>query len=271
VIQCVVGAEKAVLTIHVNLLIAACDYRPGTYLWDAIIGAIQKGEHSGRGVFFPEEDPLLFRLFCDWLYAGRVAGDITDYMTPDWEYPTDVFWWRVSHMGIRLGSERFVALALQELQELFTAANPVVPSGDFLRRILNDPASQCLKHYIVRHVMFWSGKAQGAEAAAWIELLDTHGKLAQEVAKIRVGTGSCDLPHPESIRDMYSMRSSGTGPSSLEETARVYSEDGLASNQGVLGQRHEEQAGECIARRSSDENLVKLILSRWLVFRRGRG
>ena len=56
--------------IHKNLICASADFFDRAFNGRFVEGREQK-------LTLPEEDPLLFQLFYDWLYSGRVDGKIT--------------------------------------------------------------------------------------------------------------------------------------------------------------------------------------------------
>jgi hypothetical protein len=97
------GAGNQEFAFHKNLICAASDFFSRTFK-----GNFAEAEEGTLEL--PEESPVLFELFYDWLYTGRVApGPNAYYKEKDETYYTDEFWLRAYLMADRLLIDRLRA------------------------------------------------------------------------------------------------------------------------------------------------------------------
>ncbi|KAI1629739.1 hypothetical protein EDD37DRAFT_617738 [Exophiala viscosa] len=194
VVTVIVGTERKEFTIHSELLFTAVpvfrDYleEGSSHRLPSALNAIrvEGGDWNScdgcKKIVLPHEDPLLFSLFRDWIYSGRIPDNISRYMKAGHESYPDLFWWRVLQLGEKLRTGSLPGLAVGELEKLFSPEKPSIPSDHFIRSVFDEPSAKwnCMRQYIVRHVAFWVEKS--ADRNAWHRLLNIHKNVASGLA-----------------------------------------------------------------------------------------
>ncbi|KAK4944220.1 hypothetical protein LTR10_016333 [Elasticomyces elasticus] len=202
----IVGTERKEFTIHSELLFAAVpvfqDYieKGSSHRLPSRVSGVQVegGDWASsdpcKKLVLPNEDPLLFSLFRDWIYSGRIPDHISRYMKAMHESYADLFWWRVFKLGERLQTGGLVGLAVGELKKLFSAEKPNIPSQHFIECLFDEPSSKlhCMRQYIVRHAAFWLEKSANREV--WLQLLNSHEKVAPVLASALIKK---HISHPQ--------------------------------------------------------------------------
>ncbi|KAI1616704.1 hypothetical protein EDD36DRAFT_415589 [Exophiala viscosa] len=205
----VVGNERKEFTIHRTLLWATAplfkDYiKEGRSsllsAWtnhdDKIRQESDGTWHGYVSLVLPQEDPLLFRFFRDWLYSGCIPNNVTCYLKVGDHCAKDEFWWRVLKFGERSQVDRLIALAGKELEILFSENEPSIPSCAFVKSVFDERSRylDCWKEYIIRHAAFWLEHSANREV--WSRFLVSHEEVGPALAAALVRN---EIRHPQQL------------------------------------------------------------------------
>lgn len=195
-VEIILGAERKSFTIHKELLFVHApvfrDFFTSGFSnrlasTDTIRVNHDAWDPSRYNFVVPHEDPLLFQLFRDWLYSGRVPESVARYIKAGDPCYEDAFWWRVVQLAQRLQIDRLTVLAAGELECIFSQDQATVPSAEFVASVFDEPSSElhCWRHHIVLHTAFWVEKS--ADRSVWFSVLDGHKAIAGELVTALLG------------------------------------------------------------------------------------
>lgn len=187
VVRIVVGADNQEYAVHKNLICASSEFFNRMFngnFTEAKEGALE----------LPEESPVVFNLFYDWLYTGRVAKGLSAYYEKKEESCfVDDFWIKAYLMADRLLIDKLRELAIVSLKNLFSRRLPLVPSKVFIAALFGHDSLPDMKIYVAEHVAYWLLRCH--EKKVWEACVDAHEKFGTEMARAIIRCVE-DFSHP---------------------------------------------------------------------------
>ena len=111
-------------------------------------------ESAEQRVELPDENPMVFEAFYEFLYAGKMRSS---YRYTKGVIAAAHFWLRLYRMGDRLlmrGS--FQGSARDRFNHLFPSDAETVPSTDLIQEIFDeDPPLETFERHLVQHTAYW--------------------------------------------------------------------------------------------------------------------
>ena len=162
IVKVIVGPEgpatsQQQYTLHKDLVCAA-----SKFFRMALTGPFLEAQN--KEIKFPEEDPLIFRAFGDWLY-GTYPGTQGLSKKVDWQ----MYWYNVFCLGDRLFCPGLQLFAVRQIQTILNPDTPVKPSPDLVLALsFNEfPMSALIiRGHVWGHLRYWLQNSS-EENEAW--------------------------------------------------------------------------------------------------------